>query len=160
MVTSNINGIHELLSPGTVSVQMKGATKSEILDKMLGLLADHPNVNDFEGVRRAVLGREKVMSTGVGKGLALPHAKTSAVDGIAAAFATTEIPIEYGSIDNLPVRLLFLMVSTEGAKTQHIKILSRISRLMNEEKFRLRLQEANSSEEIIKLFQEGELGLP
>lgn len=160
MVTSNINGIHELLNPGTVSVQMEGASKSEILDRMLNLLADHPNIRDFEGVRRAVREREEVMSTGVGKGLALPHAKTSAVDGIAAAFATTEVPIEYGSIDNQPVRLLFLMVSTENAKTQHIKILSRISRLMNEDDFRERLLAATRSEDIIKYFYEGELGLP
>lgn len=160
MVTSNINGIHELLSPDTVSVQMKAATKPEVLDKMLHLLAGHPNIKDFEGVRRAVLSREKIMSTGVGKGLALPHAKTAAVDGIAAAFATTEVPIEYGSIDNLPVRLLFLMVSTENAKTQHIKILSRISRLMNEADFRERLLAATRSEDIIKYFYEGELGLP
>lgn len=159
MVTSNINGIHELLSLGTVSVQMEGASKIEILDKMLGLLADHPNIKDFEGVRRAVLNREEVMSTGVGKGLALPHAKTSAVEGIAAAFATTERPIEYGSIDNQPVRLLFLLVGTENAKTQHIKILSRISRLMNEDDFRDRLLKATRSEEIIKYFHEGELGL-
>jgi PTS system fructose-specific IIA component len=160
MVTSNISGIHELLSPETVCVRLPGTTKSEILEKMLGLLDGHSNINDFEGVRESVLLREDVMSTGVGKGLALPHAKTPAVDGIAAAFATTAEPIEYGSIDNLPVRLLFLVVSTEGAKTQHIKLLSRISRLMNEEDFRVRLLEAETPEEVITLFQQGELGLP
>lgn len=160
MVTSNIVGIYELLSPATVVVRMPGKTKSEILEKLLGLLAGHPNIIDFEGVRRAVLKREEMMSTGVGKGLALPHAKTPAVEGIAAAFATTQDPIDYGSIDNLPVRLLFLVVSTEEAKTQYIKLLSRISRLMNEEGFRNRLLEAESPNGIIALFQEGESGLP
>ena len=126
---------------------------------MLDLLADHPNVTDFEGACEAVFQREEMMSTGVGKGLALPHAKTGAVEGIIAAFATTQHPIAYGSVDDIPVSMLFLMISTERAKSQHIKLLSRVSRLMNEEDFRSRLLEAELSAEVLQIFQEGELNL-
>ncbi len=159
MIAANVNTISDLLQNGFVHVQLPGESKEEILHAMLNMLADHPNIKDFEGVCAAVFEREEMMSTGVGKGLAIPHAKTGAVEGMVAAFATTLNPIEYGSIDDVPVTMLFLMVSTDRAKSQHIKLLSRVSRLMNEDSFRRRLMEAQLSEEVLQIFQEGELNL-
>ena len=159
MLTTNITGVSELLQSGAIQIQLPGETKKDVLNELVGLLANHPGISDFDGVRSAVLKREEMMSTGVGKGLALPHAKTSSVDGIVAAFATTQNPIEYDAIDNIPVRMLFLMVSTERAKSQHIKLLSRVSRLMNEDSFRLRLLKAELPEEVLQIFQEAELSL-
>lgn len=148
--------IHDLLSPETVRVGLAGSTKEDVLENMIELLEGHPAIADLASVREAILEREKVMSTGVGKGLALPHAKTSAVHESVAAFATTREPIEYGSIDNVPVRLIFLLVGTENAKSEHIKILSRVSRLMNREYFRERLLQVHSPEEAIDVFEAGE----
>lgn len=159
MLTANITGIHELLQQGAVFVHLPGETKEDVLTSMVGLLSDHPMMENFEVARSAVIQREKMMSTGVGKGLALPHAKTAAVNGIIAAFATTEKPVDYNAIDNVPVQMLFLMLSTERAKSQHIKLLSRVSRLMNEDAFRSRLLEAQNSEQVLQIFQEGELSL-
>ncbi|MFK7847491.1 MAG: PTS sugar transporter subunit IIA [Rhodothermales bacterium] len=159
MITANISGVHELLKSGAVHVQLPGENKEEVLGYLVDLLSGHASISDFDGVRAAVLNREKIMSTGVGKGLALPHAKTSSVEGIVAAFATTENPIAYDAIDDIPVRMLFLMVSAERAKSQHIKLLSRVSRLMNEDAFRDRLLKATAPEEVLQIFQEGELSL-
>ncbi len=159
MITANISGVYELLRNGAVHVQLPGENKEEVLEHLVDLLSGHASIRDFDGVRAAVLNREKMMSTGVGKGLALPHAKTSSVDGIVAAFATTKNPIAYDAIDDIPVRMLFLMVSTERAKSQHIKLLSRVSRLMNEDTFRHRLLEAGEPDEVLQIFQEGELSL-
>jgi mannitol/fructose-specific phosphotransferase system IIA component (Ntr-type) len=64
--------------------------------------------------------------------------------------------VEFDSIDNAPVRLIFLLVGTDAAKSQHIKLLSRISRLMNRDAFRDRLLKARSPEEVLSLFEEGE----
>lgn len=130
-----------------------------MLDNLVRLLERQPQVRDLEEVRRAVRARESVMSTGVGKRLALPHAKTSAVTDTVAAFAITEKPVEFGAIDNEPVRLLFLLVGTEEAKSTHIKLLSRVSRLMNRDAFRERLLRAPSPEIVLKLFEEGETEL-
>ena len=159
MITANITGVHKLLLNGVVRVHLPGNSKAEVLDGLIGLLEDHPQISDFKGVRDAVLRREAMMSTGVGKGLALPHAKTPSVAGIVAAFATTANPIEFDAIDDLPVNMLFLMVSTERAKSQHIKLLSRVSRLMNEDTFRNRLLEAQQPEDVLRIFQEGESSL-
>ena len=159
MLTTNITGVSELLQNGAIHIQLPGNSKDEVLNELVGLLENHPGISDFDGVKSAVLKREEMMSTGVGKGLALPHAKTSSVDGIVAAFATTQNPIQYDAIDNIPVRMMFLMVSTERAKSQHIKMLSRVSRLMNEDEFRTRLLAAKLPEEVLQIFQEAELNL-
>jgi mannitol/fructose-specific phosphotransferase system IIA component (Ntr-type) len=73
-----------------------------------------------------------------------------------AAFAISQQPIEFGAIDSKPVRLLFLLVGSEQAKSQHIKLLSRISRLMNRESFRDRLLQAHNPEEVLAAFSDGE----
>lgn len=159
MIAANVNSICELLRDGAVRVRLPGRSKQEVLRAMLGLLESHPSVTDFDEVCSAVFRREEMMSTGVGKGLALPHAKTGSVKGIVAAFATTAHPIEYEAIDGVPVNMLFLMISTERAKSQHIKLLSRVSRLMNEDAFRSRLLEAQQPEDVLQVFQEGELDL-
>jgi PTS system fructose-specific IIA component len=155
----SVTGIHEILRPQTISVGLPGSTKDEVLLRLIDLLRDHPGVQDLEGVREAVLAREQVMSTGVGKGLGLPHAKTPAVSETVVAFAITEEPVPFGAIDNQPVQLLFLLVDTEGAKAQHIKVLSRVSRLMNRDAFRQRLLEARDAQEVLALFAESEAEL-
>ncbi len=151
--------IHDLLSPDTVQVGLPGTSKEEVLLNLINLLEDHPAVVDIEQVRNAILERETMMSTGVGKELALPHAKTSAVRESVAAFAVTREPVDFGAIDNAPVRLIFLLVGTEVAKSEHIKILSRVSRLMNRDRFRSRLREATSEDDVIAVFREGETDL-
>jgi len=151
-----VTEIYQLLTPSTIRVGLPGQTKDEAINALVDLLRGQPGVRDLEGVRKAVFDREAIMSTGVGKGLGLPHAKTSAVDDTVAAFAISQQPIEFGAIDNKPVRLLFLLVGSEQAKSQHIKLLSRISRLMNRESFRERLLQAQSPEDVLAAFAEGE----
>lgn len=151
--------IHDLLTPDTVRVGLPGSTKGDVLNNLIRLLEDHPAVKDIDDVRRAIFERETMMSTGVGKELALPHAKTSAVNESVAAFAVTEEPIDFGSIDNAPVRLIFLLVGTEIAKSEHIKMLSRVSRLMNRDRFRRLLLEASTPDEVIGVFRQGETDL-
>ncbi len=156
MPTTTTTALHDLLQPATVRIGLPGATKEEVIDAMVDVLRGHPAVEDLEAVREAVWAREATMSTGVGKGLGLPHAKTSAARRTVAAFAITRAPVDFGAIDDAPVRLVFLLVGTEAAKSEHIKILSRVSRLMNREAFRERLLQAESPDEIIALFEEGE----
>jgi PTS system fructose-specific IIA component len=159
MPTISVLDIHQLLTHETVRVGLPGDTKDEVINNLIDLLARHPAVRGLEQVRRAVFEREAIMSTGVGKGLGLPHAKTTAVLENVAAFAVTEHPVPFGAIDGRPVRLLFLLVGTETAKSQHIKILSRISRLMNRDTFRERLLLAGTADEILRVFEEGEAQL-
>jgi len=93
------------------------------------------------------------MSTGVGNGFAIPHGKTDAVSDIVAAFAVTAAPIDYQSLDEQPVRLVFLLVGKDSMVGPHIKLLSRISRLMNKEEFRKKLLAAASPKEVLEIFR-------
>lgn len=151
--------IHELLAPEHVRVQLPGKDKETIVEKLLDLLEGHPSVEDLAQVRSAVWEREEELSTGVGKGLGLPHAKTAAVTGTVAAFAVTEEPVEFDAIDREPVQLVFLLVGTEAAKSEHIRILSRISRLVSRRRLRLELMKAQTPEDVLDAFAEAERSL-
>jgi fructose-specific phosphotransferase system IIA component len=148
--------VSELLKPEFIISDLKGESKEEIINELVDLFKDDPRVEDIEKVRSAVLEREKVMSTGVGKGFAIPHGKTNAVKEIIGAFGKIKDGIDYESLDGNPVNLVFLLVGKDNLISTHIKLLSRISRLMNKDDFRHRLVEANSADEIVKLFSEEE----
>ncbi len=148
--------VSELLKKEFIISDLKGETKEEVINELVDLFKDDPRVEDIEKVRTAVLEREKVMSTGVGKGFAIPHGKTNAVKEIIGSFGRIKDGIDYESLDGNPVNLVFLLVGKDNLISTHIKLLSRISRLMNKDDFRHRLAEANSADEIVKLFSEEE----
>jgi len=148
--------VSELLKPEFIISDLKGETKEEIINELIDLFKDDPRIEDIEKVRYAVLDREKVMSTGVGKGFAIPHGKTNAVKEIIGAFGKITEGIDYDALDGNPVNLVFLLVGKDNLISTHIKLLSRISRLMNKDDFRHRLMEANNADEIVKLFSDEE----
>lgn len=151
--------VSQFLTTESVAVGLKAESKAELIDAMIALLEGRPEVVDLAAVRTAVLRREKSMSTGVGKGLALPHAKTNAVSRTVAAMAVTAAPVPFEAIDDLPVRLVFLLVGEPDAKSQHVKVLSRISRLMNREAVRKKLAAAKTPQELLEALQEAENNL-
>lgn len=144
--------VSELLNPGVIISDLRGNKKEEVINELIDLFKDDSRVQDLEKVRDAVLDREKIMSTGVGKGFAIPHGKTNSITDIVAAFGKTKKPIEYNALDNQPVHLVFLLVGKDNLVSKHIKLLSRISRMMNKDEFRNRLLEAGSVDEILGIF--------
>ncbi len=148
--------ISDILTENLVATGLLGNTKNEVIDAMIDLVASSPKVLDKEKVRKAIFEREEIMSTGVGNGFAIPHGKTEAVSDIVAAFAVTAQPIDYQSLDEKPVRLVFLLVGKDNLVGPHIKLLSRISRLMNKEEFRRRLLDLKSPREILEAFRQEE----
>ncbi len=145
--------ISDILDESVVRVQLKGKSKDEIINQMIAIVNNSNKITDIEKVREAIFEREKIMSTGVGNGFAIPHGKTDAVIDIVAAFAVTEEPIDYDSLDEQPVRLIFLLVGKDSMVGPHIKLLSRISRLMNKEEFRSKLLKATTEKHVIEIFK-------
>lgn len=148
--------ISDLLTEDLVVTNLQGDSKEDIINSIVDLVGASPKVLDKEKVRDAVLERERIMSTGVGDGFAIPHGKTDAVSDIVAAFAVTAKPIDYESLDEKPVRLVFILVSKVNMVGPHIKLLSRISRLMNKSDFRNKLLSVKSPKDIIELFKQEE----
>jgi len=148
--------VHELLNIKYILTEFKSEHKDDVINELVDLLKGDERIIDLEEVRKCVFEREEKMSTGVGKGFAIPHGKTNSVTDILAAFGKSETPIEYNSLDGEPVHLIFLLVGKENLVAKHIKLLSRISRLMNNEEFRKKLINANSKESVLKIFAEEE----
>src|SRR5208283_6128518 len=145
--------ISDILEDKLVATNLLGNSKDEIINSLIDLVGQSPKVLDKEKVRTAIFEREKIMSTGVGNGFAIPHGKTDAVSDIVAAFGVTATPIDYQSLDEQPVRLVFLLVGKDSMVGPHIKLLSRISRLMNKEEFRKKLLSAASPKEVLEIFR-------
>lgn len=148
--------VYELLNTKNILTEFKSEKKDDVIDELVDLLKGNERVTNLEEVRKCVFEREEKMSTGVGKGFAIPHGKTNSVEDIVAAFGKSETPIEYNSLDGEPVHLVFLLIGKENLLAKHIKLLSRISRMMNNEEFRKKLVEAGSKEVIQKIFQDEE----
>ena len=148
--------VTDILKKDFIISELKGKGKEEVINELIDLFKSDERVNDIEKVRNAVLEREKIMSTGVGKGFAIPHGKTDAINEIIAAFGKTNSPIDYQALDNKSVNIVFLLVGKDNLVSTHIKLLSRISRMMNKDEFREGLLKANSSEEIFDLFKKEE----
>lgn len=148
--------VSEILSKEFIIAELNGTNKESAINELIDLFKNDSRVDDIEKVRQAVLEREKIMSTGVGKGFAIPHGKTDSVKEIIAAFGRKKDGIEYDALDGNPVNLIFLLVGRDTMISAHIKLLSRVSRMMNKDDFRLRLLNAVTSEEIMNVFLEEE----
>ena len=148
--------ICDILKEEKIISDFKGKNKEEVINQLIDLFKDDQRVNDLEKVRTAVLEREKIMSTGVGNGFAIPHGKTEGVNEIIAGFARIPDPIDFQALDDQPVNLVFLLVGKENLVGPHIKLLSRISRMMNKEQFRNDLINADSAARIYEIFQNEE----
>ncbi|MEO8398717.1 MAG: PTS sugar transporter subunit IIA [Ignavibacteriaceae bacterium] len=145
-----------LLNNNFIISDLKGERKEDVINELIDLFKDDKRVNDLGKVKTAVLEREKIMSTGVGKNFAIPHGKTNAVNDILAAFGKTKRAIDYNALDGQPVHLVFLLVGKDNLVSTHIKLLSRISRMMNKDEFRQKLIDANTNEEIYEIFKQEE----
>jgi len=159
MPTAQTTEINQLLRPEQVRIALSGTSKSDVINTLVDVLDGHEDIDSLEAVRKAIFDREEMMSTGVGKGLGLPHAKTAAATDTVAAFATTAAPVDFGAIDDEPIRLLLLLVGPEEHKSRHVKILGRISRLVSRDSLRERLIEAPDPETVIDVLREGEAKL-
>ena len=148
--------ISDILSTDVIAVNMDGADKEDAIKKIIDLAAKSGKILDLDKVSQTIFEREKLVSTGVGKGFAIPHGKTDSISDVVAAFAITKDPIDFDSIDGEPVRFIFLLIGKENLLNTHIKLLSRISRLMNKDEFREKLLEAASPDEVLKIFREEE----
>jgi fructose PTS system EIIBC or EIIC component len=149
--------LSELLTPDRIKIPLVSASKDELLAELVGVVGRTSDVSDIDDVLRAVREREEVLSTGIGNGVAIPHGKSAAVASLAMAAGVTRTPVDFEALDGQPVSLFFLLIGPEAAAGQHVKALSRISRLLRRDSFRQRLVEASSPEQFFEILKEAEL---
>ena len=126
--------IEDLLAPEHVFADVKASSKKQVLQTLSRRWAQIHNVDESLAFDR-LLERERLGSTGVGRGIAIPHARIEGLTTITGLFARLSTPIDFGSVDDLPVDLVFMMFAPEDAGADHLKALARVSRLLRDATF-------------------------
>ena len=147
----------DLLSPDRIRIPLESTDKVGLIGELTTLLAEITGVpEEAESIRSAVLERESVLSTGIGGGIAIPHGKSSAVDELVLVAGRTAEPIDFESLDDRPVRLVLLLVGPESAASLHVKVLSRISRVLHRRDVVARLVAATTPEDFLATIRDAE----
>jgi nitrogen PTS system EIIA component len=123
--------LSDLIAPHGVIPSLKASNKKQALQELAAKAAKITGIDAHE-IFNTLLQRERLGSTGVGNGIAIPHGKINALGHIVGLFARLEEPIDFEAIDEEPVDLVFLLLAPENAGADHLKALARISRLMRE----------------------------
>ena len=131
--------ITELLKKNTIILDLKSNSKAEVIDELVNKLDSAGMLNDKEEYKKAILKREADFSTGIGEGIAIPHAKVAAVKTPALAFGRSTAGIDFDSLDDAPANIFFMIAATEGANNTHLETLSRLSTLLMNEDFKQKL---------------------
>lgn len=145
--------ISEIINVNSISLNLIAENKKDIIEQMMLLAWKSGKVLDIEEALKEVFEREKIMSTGVGKGIALPHAKTKAITDAIGALAILSVPIDYESLDEEPVNIVFLLLGMENNVGNHLRLLSKISRLLNNDIIREQIIQSKNAGSIMELLK-------
>lgn len=143
------------LKKANIITNPRAKSRWDLINEMLDLAVKNRELDreNEEIVKAALIEREKSMSTGIGKGVAIPHCTTDKVNDIIIIMATCRNGIDFDSVDNLPVRIAILLLVPKNKLTQHIKTLANIAKLMNNDELREKLFNLKTPELIIKAIQ-------
>lgn len=146
--------LRKVLTPDTVSLALKASSKEAIIEEMIDLLVAAGKIRDAKDRKdalKAVLDRERKMSTGMQNGIAIPHGKTDKVDSLIAAIALKKEGADFGSLDNQPSSIFVMTLSPDTRTGPHIQFLAEISRQLSDAGVRERILNATRPEEIIDI---------
>jgi len=145
--------ITKCLSIGQIR-DISSHSKDDAIAELCGMISDIPAVTDSERLLTAIMEREKIMSTGIGSGIALPHAKTSAVHDFVIAVGRCREGIDFESLDGLPVNIIVLLAAPDRKRTEFLKLIAAIGAVFNKQDFREQFLDADSPEEMFTLLND------
>ncbi len=145
--------IYNILDIDTININLDINNKEELVQTLIAQISKKGCLKEANEVTKEIYQREKILSTGIGKGIALPHTRSKYANKNCAALAILKNPIEYDALDGEKVRIVFMLIGLEDNVVEHLKYLSKISRLLNNLDFRKKLLACTEKSEIIELFQ-------
>jgi PTS system fructose-specific IIC component len=148
--------ISELLAREAIILQLAGKEKMLVIQELAEHLVNKDLIVNKDEFLSAIAKRENLESTGIGNGIAIPHARTNAVKNLVLAFGRSEAGVDFSSIDGRPSHLIFMIVSPEEKKSDYIKTLAKISRLVRKEEVRSLLRSARKPDEIMDIIKANE----
>lgn len=143
--------VSALLEPESILPDMRASGKKAALQKLCERAA-HDTGIEARRIFDAVIEREKLGSTGVGGGVAIPHARLEGLDRVRGWFARLEEPVDFEAVDDAPVDMVFLLLAPDAANADHLKALARVSRFFRRESQRQRIRDAETAAAILSLF--------
>ncbi|TAA72698.1 PTS fructose transporter subunit IIABC [Planococcus salinarum] len=141
--------ITDLLTKDTIAMDLRADNKTAVIDELIAQLDGAGKLTDPEAFKQNILTREEQSTTGIGEGIAIPHAKSAAVKSPAIAFGRSLEGIDFESMDGQPANLFFMIAASEGANDAHLEALSRLATFLMDEKFRERILAAATKEEVL-----------
>ena len=148
--------ISDLLIKDRISLDVKSTTKVDIIKELARLHEKTGVLNDYDGYVEALMAREAQSSTGIGEGIAIPHAKTKYVKKPALAMGRKPEGIDYDSLDGDPATLFFMIAAPDGANNTHIETLARLSQLLLDDDFKEALENAKTADEVLEIINKAE----
>ncbi len=148
--------VTELLRKDIMLMDLQSTTKNEVIDEMIASLEKHHVINNADQFKEAILKREEQATTGLGNGIAMPHAKTAAVNEATVLFAKSNKGVDYESLDGEPAYLFFMIAVPDGAYDTHLQALAALSRSLLDEKFIEGLKSAKTPDEVVNIFRKRE----
>lgn len=148
--------VSETLRPEFVLFQSEGVSKLAALRTLTEAFAQHGAIGDVESCMNALLERERLMTTGVGKGVALPHAFSPSAPETVIGYLRVEQGVDFDSVDEKPVRHIFCILGPPTAQGRHLKILARLARLLNQDAFLRALDGAKTPEDLLAVCRQSE----
>jgi len=146
--------ILDILPREAIIAELKGTTKREVLEELTGALLHYKPHLDRERLIEVLLERERLGSTGIGDGIAIPHGKIENLDHLALSFGKSSRGVDFESMDGKPAHLFFLLVAPENCAGIHLRALAKIARLLKNNTVRKRLSGAASREEIYSIIKQ------
>jgi fructose-specific phosphotransferase system IIA component len=144
--------LSEIITLETVKVPLLAKDKFAAIEELVEVLHQAGKISEKSHLLKAVLTREATRSTGIGQGLAVPHGKCQGLDSLVIAVGKPAQPLEFDSLDGLPVNLIVLLGSSVDQTGPHIQALAGFSRLMTKNAFRQKIENANTAEEVYQAF--------
>lgn len=148
--------IQDVLRKDVMLLDLQATSKEAVIDEMITSLVDKGYVTDFEVFKTGILNREAQTTTGLGDGIAMPHAKNAAVKVATVLFAKSNKGVDYASLDGQPTDLFFMIAAPEGANDTHLAALAELSKYLMKPGFADKLRSVSSPEEVIAVFDEAE----
>jgi PTS system nitrogen regulatory IIA component len=146
--------ITDILHEDSIIGELTSRDKKGVLEELVSVLVDRGRLKNKEKSLQVLLERERLGSTGIGDGIAIPHGKLKEIKGIICSFGRSREGIDFQSIDQKPSHLFFLLFAPEESASEHLQALARLSRILKEGRLRKRLMEAASEKEIYRLIVE------
>jgi len=145
-----------LLDPRCIILDLKGRRKREIIEELVAPLEICGELPDSEEAVRELMEREKAGSTGIGKGVAIPHRLLRGLEKPLVVFGRKVRGVDFDAADAKPVKIFFLILGPQDEKGEHLKLLSKLARFLHEDAFLLRLLEAKLPEDVLDAFRKAE----